>query len=50
VWGPGGGPQIASRGVGFTSVVVRWRVFAAFWARDIDTGGCRLLGIELSER
>jgi hypothetical protein len=45
-----GGPQIASCGVDFSGIVVHWRDFAAFWARDVDTGGCRRLGIELGER
>jgi hypothetical protein len=33
-----GGLQIASCGVGFTSIVVGWRGCAAFWARVVDVG------------
>ena len=42
-----GGPQVASCGVGFSGIVVHWRDSAAFWARDVDTGGWRCLGVRL---
>ncbi|MGA2455568.1 MAG: hypothetical protein ABSG93_18840 [Solirubrobacteraceae bacterium] len=34
----------------FQRHLVDWRDFAAFWAGDVDTGGCRRLGMELGER
>jgi len=46
----GGGPQVALCGVGFSGIVVCWRDSAAFWARSIDIGGCRRLGMERGER
>lgn len=46
----GGGPRIASCGVGFSAIVVHWRDSAAFWAREVDTGGLRCLGVWLVRR
>jgi hypothetical protein len=40
-------PRVAS---GFSAIVVHWRDSAAFWARNVDTGGWWRLGKRLVER